>query len=342
MGIQLPLSPLAKPGDAARNSSLQNIDFQQATPRANAWGGLGAVMGSKRSKPWSSKEMKPLMFSSMLIKRFEAARKKFTEVIINNAGMQWLREIGTPALVGITGSVAIMPFRNYSGGFNDKLSSITADQFMNNIKSRGGKTGEPCQAGCVLHCSNRYHDPDGKYVTSGLEYETIALCGSNCAIADLDIIARMDRLCDDFGLDTIETGATIAVCMEAGKIPWGDGEAAIGLIKEMMEGTELGRLLGQGTMATGKALGVKRIPVVKGQALSGYEPRNLKGTGVTYATSPMGADHTAGLTLEAPLDPLNPLGQAAVSSMLQPIFAAADSLMCLFAWFAAASPDTIP
>jgi aldehyde:ferredoxin oxidoreductase len=110
----------------------------------------------------------------------------------------------------------------------------------------------------------------------------------------------------------------------------------------MMEGTELGRLLGQGTMATGKALGVKRIPVVKGQALSGYEPRNLKGTGVTYATSPMGADHTAGLTLEAPLDPLNPLGQAAVSSMLQPIFAAADSLMCLFAWFAAASPDTIP
>jgi aldehyde:ferredoxin oxidoreductase len=256
--------------------------------------------------------------------------------------MQWLREIGTPALVGVTGSVAIMPFRNYCGGFNDKLSSIAADQFMNNIKSRGGKTGEPCQAGCVLHCSNRYHGSDGKYVTSGLEYETIALCGSNCAIADLDIIARMDRLCDDFGLDTIETGATVAVCMEAGKIPWGDGEAAIGLIKEMMEGTELGRLLGQGTMATGKALGVKRIPVVKGQALSGYEPRNLKGTGVTYATSPMGADHTAGLTLEAPLDPLNPLGQAAVSSMLQPIFAAADSLMCLFAWFAAASPDTIP
>lgn len=65
--------------------------------------------------------------------------------------------------------------------------------------------------------------------------------------------------------------------MEAGKIPWGDDEAAIGLIKEMMEVTELGRLLGQGTMATGKGLGAKRIPVAKGQALSRYEPRNLKG-----------------------------------------------------------------
>ena len=344
-GDSIAVISIGKAGEMQyRNSSLHNIDFSTGYPsRANARGGLGAVMGSKKIKAVViERNETPHVFQYADKERFEAARKKFTEVIINNAGMQWLREIGTPALVGITGSVAIMPFRNYSGGFNDKLSSITADQFMNNIKSRGGKTGEPCQAGCVLHCSNRYHDPDGKYVTSGLEYETIALCGSNCAIADLDIIARMDRLCDDFGLDTIETGATIAVCMEAGKIPWGDGEAAIGLIKEMMEGTELGRLLGQGTMATGKALGVKRIPVVKGQALSGYEPRNLKGTGVTYATSPMGADHTAGLTLEAPLDPLNPLGQAAVSSMLQPIFAAADSLMCLFAWFAAASPDTIP
>ena len=232
-GDSIAVISIGKAGEMQyRNSSLQNIDFSTGYPsRANARGGLGAVMGSKKIKAVViERNEAPHVFQYADKERFETARKKFTEVTINNAGMQWLREIGTPALVCITGSVAIMPFRNYSGGFNDKLSSITADQFMNNIKSRGGKTGEPCQAGCVLHCSNRYHGSDGKYVTSGLEYETIALCGSNCAIADLDIIARMDRLCDDFGLDTIETGATIAVCMEAGKIPWGDGEAAIGLI----------------------------------------------------------------------------------------------------------------
>lgn len=274
--------------------------------------------------------------------RYETAKKKFVDVTINNEGMRWLREIGTPAIPDITGSTAILPYRNFSGRFNDKLGLIGAGQFLTKLKERGGKSGEVCQTGCVIHCSNKYNDANGEYLTSGLEYETIALCGSNCDIADLDVIARIDRLCDDLGIDTIETGATLAVCMEAGKIPWGDGEAAIGLIEEMKAGTEFGQILGQGALVTGKALGVERIPTVKGQAMAGYEPRNLKGTGVTFATSPMGADHTAGLTLEAPLDPLATLGQAAVSSMLQPISATADSMMCLFAWFSAASPETIP
>jgi len=344
-GDSIAVTSIGKAGEMLyRNSTLQSIDAATGFPsRASARGGLGAVMGSKKIKAVViERSEKPHAFQYADKERYEAARKKFVDTIINNAGMQWLREIGTPALVGITGSTAILPYRNYSGAFNEKLSTLTADQFMKNIKERGGKTGEACQVGCVLHCSNRYHDASGNYLTSALEYETIALVGSNCAISDLDMVARIDRLCDDFGLDTIETGATLAVCMEAGKIPWGDGEAAIALIEEMKAGTEFGRILGQGTLATGKALGVKRIPAVKGQSLSGYEPRNLKGTGVTYATSPMGADHTAGLTLEAPIDPLNPMGQAAVSSMLQPMFAAADSLMCLFAWFAAASADTIP
>ncbi|MDO9533776.1 MAG: aldehyde ferredoxin oxidoreductase C-terminal domain-containing protein [Bacillota bacterium] len=327
-----------------RNSTLQIIDAATGYPsRAAARGGLGSVMGSKKIKAVViEKSASPHTFQYADKERYEAVRKKFVDITINNEGMTWLREIGTPAITDITGSTAILPFRNFSGRFNDKVGSIGAEEFLAKLKANGGKSGEPCQTGCVIHCSNRYNDANGEYLTSGLEYETIALCGSNCDIADLDAIARIDRLCDDFGIDTIETGVTIGVCMEAGKIPWGDGEAAAGLIEEMKAGSELGKILGQGALATGRALGVKRIPTVKGQAMAGYEPRNLKGTGVTYATSPMGADHTAGLTLEAPLDPLSPLGQAAVSSMLQPMFATADSLMCLFAWFSAASPETMP
>jgi aldehyde:ferredoxin oxidoreductase len=327
-----------------RSSTLQIIDAATGYPsRAAARGGLGAVMGSKKIKAVVIERSEtPHTFQYADKERYEAIRKKFVDITINNEGMAWLREIGTPAITDITGSLAILPVRNYSGEFYDKLESINAEQFLSKLKANGGKSGEPCQTGCVIHCSNHYNDANGEYLTSALEYETIALCGSNCDIGDFDVIARIDRLCDDFGIDTIETGATIAVCMEAGKISWGDGEAAIGLIEEMKEGTELGKLLGQGTLAAGRVLGVKRIPTVKGQAMAAYDPRNLKGTGVTYATSPMGADHTAGLTLEAPLDPLSPLGQAAVSAMLQPMFATADSLMCLFAWFSAASPETIP
>ena len=344
-GKKIGVISIGKAGEMLyRNSTLQNLDASTGYPsRAFARGGMGSVMGSKKIKAVVVEKCeKPHVFQYADKERYEAARKKFADIAANNEGMKWLREIGTPALVDLTGSRAILPVHNYSGRFYDKLASINAEQFLGKLKANGGKSGEPCQAGCVLHCSNHYNDAKGEYVTSGLEYETIALFGANCEIADLDVIARLDRMCDDFGVDTIEMGSTIGVCMEAGKIPWGDGKAAIGLIEEMISGTELGKLLGQGTFVTGKALGVKRIPTVKGQAMAAYDPRNLKGTGVTYATSPMGADHTAGLTLEAPIDPLSPLGQAAVSAIMQAVSATADCFMCLFAWFAAGSPDTIP
>ncbi|MDW7675522.1 MAG: aldehyde ferredoxin oxidoreductase C-terminal domain-containing protein, partial [Bacillota bacterium] len=172
----------------------------------------------------------------------------------------------------------------------------------------------------------------GEYVTSALEYETIVLCGPNCDIDDLDTIALMDRLCDDLGVDTIETGATIAVCMDGGKIPWGDANGALGLIEEMMKGTDFGKLMGQGTKAVGEALGVKRIPCVKGQAMPAYDPRNLKGIGITYATSPMGADHTAGVTLMPGLVHKSKVGQVSLSQTMQTLSAVCDNNICFFAY----------
>jgi aldehyde:ferredoxin oxidoreductase len=183
-----------------------------------------------------------------------------------------------------------------------------------------------------VQCSNVYNDKEGNYLTSGFEYETIAIMGPNCHISDLDAIAKMDRFCDDIGVDTIETGNAIAMCMEAGKIKWGDADAALALLREMAEATEFGRLLGQGCEAVGKKLGCKRIPVVKHQALAGYDPRNTKGTGITYATSPMGADHTAGLTMGRAFDDCGRTAQAYASNKLQVAMAFADSMMCIFAF----------
>src|SRR4030065_98265 len=104
----------------------------------------------------------------------------------------------------------------------------------------------------------------------------------------------LDRMDDDYGLDTIEMGATIGVAMEAGLAKFGDDQAAINLVKEVGRGPRLGRILGSGAAVTAKVLGIERAPVVKGQAMPAYDPRAVQGIGVTYATSPMGADHTAG------------------------------------------------
>jgi aldehyde:ferredoxin oxidoreductase len=158
----------------------------------------------------------------------------------------------------------------------------------------------------------------------------------------LDAIALIDRLDDDFGVDTIEMGATIAVAMEAGIAEFGDAEAAINLVKEVGKGSYLGRILGNGAAVTGRVFGVERVPVVKGQAMPAYDPRAVQGIGVTYATTTMGADHTAGYAVTANIlgvggkvDPLKPDGQIELSRNLQIATAAVDSTgMCLFIAFA--------
>jgi aldehyde:ferredoxin oxidoreductase len=201
----------------------------------------------------------------------------------------------------------------------------------------------------VIRCSGTYYDKNGNFLSKQPEYETVWAHGGNCGIDDLDAIARLDRMDDDFGLDTIEMGATIAVAMDAGLVQFGDAEGAIRLLKEVGEGTPLGRILGNGAAVTGRVFGVERVPVVKGQALPAYDPRAVQGIGVTYATSTMGADHTAGyavatniLGVGGSVDPLKPEGQIELSRNLQIATAAIDSTgMCLFIAFAILDqPDT--
>jgi len=183
---------------------------------------------------------------------------------------------------------------------------------------------------------------DGHYLTKQPEYETVWAHGANCGIDDLDAIAMLDRLDDDFGLDTIEMGATIGVAMEAGP-----GQIRRCRRSHQSHQGSRERLLsrpdpGNGAAVTGKVFGIERVPVVKGQAMPAYDPRAIQGIGVTYATSTMGADHTAGyavatniLKVGGYVDPLKPEGQIDLSRNLQIATAAIDSTgMCLFIAFA--------
>jgi aldehyde:ferredoxin oxidoreductase len=166
--------------------------------------------------------------------------------------------------------------------------------------------------------------------------------GANCGIDDLDAIGEMVHLCNAYGLDTIETGVSIAVAMEGGAAKFGDAQGAIQMIHEMGQGTPLGRILGGGTEFVGKAYGVTRVPAVKGQGMPAYEPRAVRGIGITYATSTMGADHTAGYTIAPEIlgvsgkqDPLSNEGKAALSRAFQATTAFIDSSgHCLFIAFA--------
>jgi aldehyde:ferredoxin oxidoreductase len=274
---------------------------------------------------------------------FKEANKKFTQGLKSHPVTgEGLPAYGTNVLTNVMNEAGGYPTKNFMWGRFDGCSKISGETQAESETARGGKATHGCHRGCIIRCSGTYMDKDGRYLTKQPEYETVWAHGGNCGIDDLDAIAMLDRLDDDFGLDTIEMGATIAVAMEAGIAEFGDAQAAIDLVKEVGAGTHLGRILGNGAAVTGKAFGVERVPVVKNQALPAYDPRAVQGIGVTYATSTMGADHTAGyavatniLGVGGKVDPLKSEGQVELSKNLQIATAAVDSTgMCLFIAFA--------
>ena len=242
---------------------------------------------------------------------------------------------GTPAILALANQVGLLPTRNFSSGSFEHADIICGEYVRKLIHERGGegRSGTPCVAGCAIMCSNVFPNKDGKAIVASIQYENIVLLGSNLGIGDIDDIAELNDLCNQVGVDAIEIGAAIGVAMEAGVIPFGDAEGAKDLIRQIGKGTYLGRILGHGAVATGRILGVRRVPAVKGQAIPAYDPRALKGNGVTYVTSPMGADHTAGNAFET-LKYINPIGrekQVESSRRLQIRAALLDSLgLCLF------------
>jgi aldehyde:ferredoxin oxidoreductase len=281
-------------------ASIATTDQDHRYPNRHAGrGGMGAVMGSKGLKYVAVNPGKTRMRQAADPRGFTAFSKKAAQDYLG--GPQMFKG-GTSSFVGIANSLNCFPHKNRTEGQSPDVEGLEGQRIIESFPKRGGRMHN-CLTGCVVKCSNIVHDADGNYKTSGLEFETLTLFGSNCAIKSWEDVADLDRLCDDIGLDTIETGAAVAVLMDSGGLEWGDAEGAKRVVREIAEGTELGKALGNGVVAIGKLRGHKRIPAVKGQAVPAWDPRPLKATGVTYATSPMGADHTAGLIINPGLQP---------------------------------------
>ncbi len=327
------------------NSSVAFSDMELRPTRHAGRGGVGAVMGSKQIKVIVLDDSGLSNRKPADAEKFKAANKEFVAGLRKHPVTgEGLPAYGTNVLTNVINEAGAYPTHNFSKGQFDGAAKISGETLAETENARGGEGSAThgCHRGCVIRCSGTYYDKDGNYLTKQPEYETVWAHGGNCGIDDLDAIAMMDRLEDDFGLDTIEMGATLAVAMEAGIAKFGDAQAAIELVKQVGEGTPLGRILGSGAAVAGKVFGVERVPVVKGQAMPAYDPRAVQGIGVTYATTTMGADHTAGyavatniLGVGGSVDPLKPEGQVELSRNLQISTAAIDSSgMCLFIAFA--------
>jgi aldehyde:ferredoxin oxidoreductase len=338
---------LIGPGGEMRMKSagIQNLDKDKIPSRIAARGGLGAVMGSKGLKAIvfdNTGGQKPSIADP---EAFKLAQKDYTKAVMEHPQSVTYRDYGTAAMAQMTQRFAALPSHNFSRGTFDNVEAISGETLREFTLTRG-KPSDPshaCMAGCTIKCSNVFGGEDGKIIVSPLEYETIGLMGTNVDIDSLDAIGRLNWHVNDLGLDSIEIGASLGVAAEAGLMRWGSEEDAQKLIDEIRAGTELGHILGDGAVTVGKKYNIEHVPAVKGQAMSAYEPRSIKGTGVTYATTPQGADHTCGLTIRAQINHLDPNAQRDVSRNAQLNMAGYDTIgACIFAGFGyAATPDGV-
>ncbi|MGE3540941.1 MAG: aldehyde ferredoxin oxidoreductase C-terminal domain-containing protein [Candidatus Tectimicrobiota bacterium] len=316
---------------------LAGITFTDSDGRPSrlaARGGVGAVMGSKKVKAivvglhrMPQLHDRPKHIGDMRT----YANKLQADPVISG----FYQPTGTMGMADYTNYIGGIPVNNFTSGqqvaanagpFTMGGSYITE---LNN--SRGGKQTHACMPGCIIQCSNVYVDANGKEITSPVEYETLALLGTNCGLTNPDDLAVMNQYCNDLGIDTIETGAMIAVLMDAGLARFGDTAFMEQVFAALNQGTEQGRLWAQGTARVGEHYGIQRVPVIKKQAISAYDPRVIEVTGISMMTTAQGADHTTGnvARMQSFDKDLPELMAASLASQIAS--AAVDSIgLCLF------------
>lgn len=272
-------------------------DNDNRPSRMAARGGVGAVMGSKKVKAIVVDVHKMPELHDR--KKTLGAVKTYAKWVQESEVIQNVyNAVGTMAMGDYTNHVGGLPTNNFTSGTQGEDENghfKMGGTFIRDLNvGRGGNHSHACMPGCLIQCSNVYVDENGNEVTSPVEYETLALLGTNCGLTHPDDLATMNQFCNELGIDTIETGAMIGVLMDSGLAQFGDKAFMVRVFEALQAGTEEGRLWAQGTWAVGQHYGFHRVPVIKKQAISAYDPRVIEITGISMMTSAQGADHTTG------------------------------------------------
>ncbi len=314
-------------------SGISITDTDGRPSRLAARGGVGAVMGSKKVKAIVIDVHKMPTFHDR--KKVMGAIREYGARLAKEPAIDTFKRTGTAMMADITNRIGGLPVRNFSNGRMVEASEgpfkLGGDYIRELNSSRGGHISHACMPGCTIECSNVYVDEHGKELVSPLEYETLGLMGSNCGLDHPDQVARVNAVANDLGIDTIEAGATIAVLMEAGLGKFGDEQFMLKVLDDIRQGNERGRIYAQGAARVGAHYKVARVPVIKQQSISAYDPRVIEVTGISMMVTAQGADHTTGNLPVFDCKDKTTAQLVEASLGAQTACAAADSLgLCIF------------
>ena len=315
-------------------SGIAISDVERRPTRLAARGGVGAVMGCKKVKAIvvDKFKMPPLHDRRKVM----GSIKEYGGKLRESQPVQNMSTYGTAMVGDFTNHVGGMPVRNFRAGQmvdtkEEGPFKLGGDFIHEQNQARGGIVSHACMPGCLIKCSNIYADKDGTEMVSPLEYETLGLLGTNVGLRDPDDVAHLNNIANDLGVDTIELGAMLAVLMDEGHAAFGDVAFMEAALEDIRRGNERGRILAQGTARVGQHYQATRIPVIKKQAISAYDPRVIEVTGISMMVTAQGADHTTGNAPSYDCNGKSIAELADASFTAQVNSAVADSLgLCVF------------
>ena len=344
-------------GPAGEKLSLM-ASIMNDLDRAAGRGGIGAVMGSKNLKAVVVKGSKKVsLFDEEKVKKVSSEKIKILrDDPVAGGG---LPSYGSAVLVNIINESGVLPVRNFQKSYTDNADLISGETMTEKhlVKKQA------CFR-CPIACGRIVKLADGS-VVGGPEYETVWSYGADCDVYDYDAINEANMLCNDYGLDTISAGATIAAAMELYEkgyikdediekdglsLNWGDAKAIVGWTKKMALREGFGDKLTDGSYRLAESYGVPELSMsVKKQELPAYDPRGVQGHGITYAVNNRGGCHIKGYMISPEilgypekLDRLSLEGKAAYAKVFHDLTAVIDSIgLCVFSTFGLGLPDYV-